>query len=100
MTDVATIVSRSFGPSILGEGIVGIAVEPPLTGLRRGNDRVLGRAHVLRRVTIRRRVATKRNAASLAGAEVDPCRANLHAFLAFATLADFHRFDAGNMVTG
>ena len=37
-------------------------------------------------VPVRRAVATKRDAACLARAQVDPARADLHTFLAFAAL--------------
>jgi hypothetical protein len=52
-------------------------------------------ARMFRRVPIRRRIATERRAAGLADAQVDPPRANLHAFLA---LVRMRRLDLGEAI--
>src|SRR5262245_10496059 len=53
-------------------------------------------AGVLRRVAVRRGIAAARRAARLAGAQVNPARADLHALLTFVCLGGanvFHRVD-------
>jgi hypothetical protein len=72
--------------SILGECIIGKAVQPAFAWLRRCDDRVRGRAGVLTRVAIRGRIAAERDAARLAGAEVHPGRADLHALFALTAV--------------
>jgi len=49
-----------------------------------------GRVRVFARVTIRRAVAAQRRAAYLAGSQMNPTRADLHALGAFA---NFRLFD-------
>jgi hypothetical protein len=48
-------------------------------------------------VPIRRAVATERDATRLAGAQVNPARADLHAFFAFTTLRMFDLSDCVEM---
>src|SRR5262245_13204790 len=74
----------SSEPSKLRKRIVSEAVQPALTRLCRRDHRMLDLARVRARVVLRRRVAAERHAAGLAGAEVHPRRADLHAFLALA----------------
>src|SRR5687768_15699710 len=71
------------GGLVLGERLVGIAIEPALARLGRCDDRVARGAGVLGRMTVRRTVAAMRPAAFLAGPQVDPPAADLHAFIAF-----------------
>ena len=54
---------------------------------------------VLAGVLVRRAVATKRDAACLAGAQMHPARADLHAFFAFAALRMFNGFNRIQMRT-
>ena len=75
--------------SILGKGIVGIAIQPTLTWLRRGDYRMFTSLRVLRGVTIRRVVTTQRRAARLTGPQMHPSRADLHALFAFSPLRMF-----------
>ena len=53
-----------------------------------------GRVRVFAGVAIRRTVATKSHAAFLAGPQVDPIAADLHALLAFKTVRPLDRFDS------
>src|SRR2546423_14954044 len=78
--------------SIFGEGVVGVAIEPAFARLSRRDDGMAGRLGVFTGVAIRRTVAAKRHAAFLAGPQVDPSAADLHAFLAFETARAFDRF--------
>src|SRR5512140_3675830 len=79
--------------SVLGKRVIRIAVEPALPRLRRRDDRMLARARVLAGVFVRRVVTAARRTALLAGAEVDPARADLHALLALPALRGLHRLD-------
>src|SRR2546422_10277326 len=60
--------------SILGEGIVGIAVQPTLARLRRSDHRVPAGAGMLRGVAVGRGVAAERGAALLTRSEMHPVR--------------------------
>src|SRR6266478_8661099 len=53
--------------SVFGEGVVGIAVQPPLAGLGGRNDWMTTRTGVFRSVLVGRIVAAERSAAFLAG---------------------------------
>src|SRR5207244_3195194 len=78
--------------SVFRHDVVGIAVEPALLGLSRGNHRVPDRVRVLGRVPIRRVVAAERRAALLTRPQMHPLGADLHARLAlsaFRTLDSF-----------
>src|SRR6185503_17483971 len=72
--------------SIFGESVVGIAVDPPLAPLRRGDDRMSAGASVMARMSVGRAVAAQRGAAGLTGAQVHPARPHLDARLAHALL--------------
>src|SRR3979409_200726 len=56
-----------------------------------------GRAGVLARVPVRRAIATKGDAAFLAGAEMDPGRSDLYAFLALQPARRYDRIDREKM---
>src|SRR5262245_43772821 len=90
-----------WGPTslILLELIVRIAVHPPLSTFGGGDHGMAGGAEVFRRVTVGRVVAAVRPAAFLAGPQVHPLAADLHAFLAFAFLWRLHRRDRGEVGT-
>jgi hypothetical protein len=75
---------------IFAERVVAVAVEPALAGLGRRNHRMAGGVRVFAGVLVRRAVAAERNAAFLAGAQMYPVVADLHALRAFAA---FRLFD-------
>jgi hypothetical protein len=75
---------------IFAEGVVGVAVEPALAGLRRRNHWMARGVRVFAGVLVRRAVAAERNAAFLAGAQMNPVVADLDALRAFAA---FRLFD-------
>ena len=77
--------------SVLGKLFIGIAVKPPFARLCRCNHRMASLAGMFRGVAIGRIVAAEGRAALLTGAEVNPVRARLHAFLTFAALRLFDR---------
>src|SRR2546426_6280186 len=81
--------------SIFGERVVWKAIEPSLARLRRRDHRMARRPRMLAGVPVRRRVAAERRAAALAGAQVHPLRADLHALLAHVFL---RMFDGGETV--
>jgi hypothetical protein len=83
------IQTRNASELIFAKRIVGIAIEPTLTGLCGSDDGVRSRACVFASVTVRRAIAAERNVACLAGAQMDPVRTNLHALLACAALRLF-----------
>src|SRR5471032_3184706 len=72
--------------SVLDHCVVRIAVQPALPRLRRGDHRMSGGVGMFAGMLVRRTIAAARPATGLAGAEVDPGRADLHAFLALAAL--------------
>src|SRR5215831_1123183 len=71
-------------PSVFGEGVIGITIQPPLTRLIRSDHRVGARMRMLAGVLVGRAVAAERDAALLAGAQVHPPRAGLYALDALA----------------
>jgi hypothetical protein len=71
--------------SILTEGIVDVAIEPAFANLRGCDNGMVTRASVLARMAVRRRIAAEGAAARLAGAQMNPAIAGLHAFFAFVT---------------
>jgi len=73
---------RRLPRSVFEEGVVGIAEQPTLTRLARGNYRVTTRFCVLRCVLVGRVVAAERLPALLAGAKMHPARADLDALFA------------------
>ena len=58
-----------------------------------------GCARMFARVLVRRAVAAQRHATCLARAQMDPARADLHTFLAFAALRLLDRFNRIQMRT-
>lgn len=92
---------RSYGSlgrylSVFGESLVGIAIQPALTGLSGGNHGMSARMCVFTGVLIGRAVAAEDDAAFLTRSKVNPRRANFHAFLTFGTfrlLDRSHRID-------
>ena len=58
------------------------AVEPAFSGLGRSDNGVSAGSCVFAGMTVRRGVAAKRDTASLAGAEMNPRRVDLHTLLA------------------
>ena len=77
---------RIEGLSIFREFVVRVVIQPALAGFRRGDHRVTAGARVLGRVAVRRVVAAQRGPAVLTCPQVDPLRANLHAFIALVAL--------------
>jgi hypothetical protein len=84
---------RAAARSVLGEGVVRIAVQPALAGLGRGDHRVTPGAGVLAGVPVRRTVAAARAAALVTGSEVYPAGADADALLALAPIGVLHGFD-------
>jgi hypothetical protein len=76
----------SYGTSIIGEHVIGIAVQPMLARLRRRDHGVTTGMRVLAGVLIRRAVAAQRDSTRLARPEMHPIGTDLYAFFAFATL--------------
>ena len=72
--------------SIFGESLVGVAVQPMLSRLRRCDHRMTTGVRVFAGVLIRRAVATQRDAARLARPEMHPIGTDLYAFFTFATM--------------
>jgi hypothetical protein len=70
--------------SIFGESLVGVAVQPMLARLRRGNHRMSTGVRVFAGVLIRGAVAAERDSTRLARSEMHPIGPNLHAFFASA----------------
>src|SRR5205823_11886041 len=79
--------------SVFCEHVVRITVQPPLARLLRRHHGVLGGAGVLRGMLVGRAVAAQCRAALLAGAQMHPLRADLHAFGALPPLAVPHGGD-------
>src|SRR5947207_1235412 len=84
--------------SIFREHVVRITVQPPLARLLRRHHRVLGGAGVLRGMLVGRAVAAQRRAALLAGSQMHPLRADLHALGALPALAVSHGGDRLEML--
>ena len=85
--------------SVLSGGCVSVAIQPALSRLRRCNDRMPGRVRVPGCVAIRGAVATMSLAAFLAGAQVNPVAADLHAFVALIPLWLLDRGDRADVST-
>ena len=85
---------------VFGEGVVRIAIQPTLAGLRRCNYRVLAPTRMLARVLLRRAVTAKGRAALLTRAQMDPTSADLHALSALPALSMLDRCNRGKMGTG
>src|SRR6058998_1310449 len=93
-------VLRDHIASVLRKRVVGIAIQPPLLALRGGDDGMPARARVLRGVAVGRAVATQRSATLLAGAQMDPLRAHLHALGALPLFRVPHRCDRADVGAG
>src|SRR2546430_7122700 len=84
--------------SIFREHVVRVTVQPPLARLLQRHHRVLGGAGVLRGMLVGRAVAAQRRAALLAGSQMHPLRADLHALGALPALAVSHGGDRLEML--
>jgi ATP-dependent RNA helicase RhlE len=84
-------------PLILGECVVGVAVEPAFARLTRGDDGMASRVGVFASVLVRRAIAAEGDAAFLAGPQMHPRRAELHTLVALQPAGPFNRFDRFDM---
>jgi len=73
-------------PLVRRDGIVWVAVKPPLTRLSRCNNRMRASVGVFAGVLVGRRVAAECDAAALARSQVHPGGTNFDALLACALL--------------
>jgi hypothetical protein len=85
---------------IFRKGVVGITIEPALARLRRRDHGMPALVCVFAGMLIWRAVAAERDATCLAGSEMNPVVADLHACFAFAALRPFDRCDRGDVNTG
>ena len=83
---------RKLG-SVIGEGLVWIAVDPTFARLRRCDHRMSTGERVFAGVLIRRAVAAQRNATRLARPKMHPIRTDFYAFFAFATMRLLERLN-------
>src|SRR6266699_5878370 len=83
--------------SVLREQLVGIAVQPPFSRLRRGDHGMPGGLRMLGGVTVGGAVAAQGGAALLARAQMDPLRLDLDALGALAVLGLLHVGDGAQM---
>jgi len=90
---------RDFS-SVLSERVIRIAVQPALAGLGGGDDRVSAGAGVFGGVAVGGVVAAEGHAAFLAGAQMDPSRAGLDAFLALVAFGGLDVDDRVEMRAG
>src|SRR6266700_188450 len=90
--------SMRLRASIFREHVVRITIQPPLARLLRRHHRVFGGAGVLRGMLVGRAVAAQRLAALLAGSQMHPLRADLHALGALPALAVSHGGDRPEML--
>ena len=81
MTPIATLARLRAS---VHEQVIGIAVQPVLSTLSRGDHRVPGCAGVRSGVAVWRSIATERPATFLARPQMNPSRAAFHALLAFS----------------
>jgi hypothetical protein len=77
-------VDRTF--LVFRKGVVWITVEPALAKLRGGDNWMPGGVRVFGGMPVRRAITAERHATRLAGAQMDPLCADLHAFFAFEAL--------------
>src|SRR5258708_8786945 len=84
-------------PSVVGEGVIGIAVQPAFAGLGRCDQRVSGCVSMLGGVAIWRVVAAQCSAAFLTNAQVNPLATGLHTLFAFVAFRVLDCGDGGNM---
>src|SRR5438105_11089981 len=82
---------------VFREGVVWIAIEPPLARLPRRNHRMSALARVFARVVIWRAIAAECRSAALARPQMDPSPADLDALLALAALRVFDCPDCSEM---
>src|SRR5437667_12893043 len=85
---------------VFGEGVVRIAIQPTLAGLRRCNHRVPVRTRMFARVLLRRAVAAQRRTAALARTQMHPSSADLHTLSALTALSMLDRCNRGKMGAG
>ena len=76
---------------IFRKGLVRITVQPTLTRLRGSDDRMPGGVRVFAGVPIWRAVTAERDTTCLAGPQMNPVCANLHAFFTLAARSVFDR---------
>jgi len=74
---------------IFRKGVVRITVQPALARLGGSNDRMLGGMRMFAGVLVWRAVTAERDTTCLAGPQMNPVCADLHAFFAFAALRMF-----------
>jgi hypothetical protein len=84
--DSAAAIAHSIVRSIFSKGVIRIAVQPMLAGLRRCDHGVTAGVRVFAGVLIGRAVAAQRDSTCLARPEMHPIRTDLYAFFAFATM--------------
>jgi hypothetical protein len=98
--DKQALSATQIAALVLGVRLVGIAIQPALTRLRRCHDGMPAGARVFARVLVRRIVAALGGAALLARAQVHPPRARLHALFAFVLRGVSNRGDGRDVTTG
>ena len=96
--DPQQIISKSVR-LVFDEGVIRIAIQPTLAGLRRCNHRVSAPTRMLARVVLRRAVAAEGRAALLTRSEMNPLCADLYALGAFAHLRLLHGINGVEMIT-
>jgi hypothetical protein len=72
--------------SILGKGLIWVAVQPPFARLSRRDHWMSTSVRMFAGVLIRRAVAAQRDSTRLARPEMHPVGTDLYAFFAFATV--------------
>src|SRR5688572_12505491 len=92
--------ARGGSPSVLGERVVGIAVQPALAAFSRRDHWMVAGPCVCGGVTIRRAVAAERRPAALAGPEMHPSCVDRHAFVADLTLRMPDGGDGPDVIAG
>ena len=85
--------------SIFHESVVGITVQPTLAGLRGGDDWMPGGVRVFAGVLVWRAVTAERDTTCLAGPQMNPVCADLHAFFTLAARSVFDRRNRVQMRT-
>jgi hypothetical protein len=84
---------------VLDKNVVGIAVQPALARLSRGNYRMSAGVRVFAGVLIRRAIAAQRYAACLACPQMHPIATDLYALFAFVAFRLLNRVDRIKMRT-
>src|SRR5262245_6081232 len=98
--DSAPAIAHSIVRSIFSKGVIRIAVQPMLAGLRRCDHGVTAGVRVFAGVLIRRAVAAQRDSTCLARPEMHPIRTDLYAFFAFATMRLLDRLNLNRIQMG